>query len=560
MAMQLSVLPESLAYLWKKTLAEVSHQKIVERIWNKDYTVWKSTSDEISNRLGWLQSHEYFKDEWPFVESFVTDVREGGFQRAILLGMGGSSLAPEIFRRILGKREGYLDLTVCDTTAPDTISFFSRTLDVDKTLFIVSTKSGGTVETLSAMKYFFQQTCNVTGEIRAGRHFMAITDPGSSLEKEAKKHGFRHIFYGDPDIGGRYSSLSVFGLVPAALIGADVKKLVRKVADDHPNIITLGVKLGCMMGAGVKTGKNKLTFLLPDSLLPFGDWVEQLIAESTGKEGKGILPVVGEPLGQTGSYSPDRLFVAIRLQDDPHYDLTCLTGEKHPIAELVLEQIYDLGELLYVWEIATAVAGHIMGVNPFDQPDVEASKQFTRTVLQKIQDKEAEEDRAPLAHDQNMIVYGHGKKGITPEDALADFLGEIREGSYVAVQVFLAEDPVLSELFGKLRLAIRDRYRVATTVGYGPRFLHSTGQLHKGDDGSGMFIQFTADHLNDVFIPDDMTGTTARLTFGALQNAQALGDAKALEARHRRLLCIHSFTDPRGNIKRLIDSLCNLAI
>ena len=555
MTMQLSVLPESLTSLWEKALDDIARQKIVERIWNRDYTVWKPTSDEISNRLGWLGSHEDFKDEWPFVESFVTGVREDGFQQAILLGMGGSSLAPEIFRRILGQREGYLDLIVCDTTAPDTISFFSRTLNVKKTLFIVSTKSGSTVETLSAMKYFFQQTCHVVGEAGAGHHFLAITDPGSSLEKEAKRYGFRRIFYGDPDIGGRYSALSVFGLVPAALIGVDIKKLLRKVADDHPEIIALGVKLGCMIGASAKTGRNKLTFLLSDSLFPFGDWVEQLIAESTGKEEKGILPIVGESLGQAESYGPDRLFIAIRLQSENHHDLTRLTVEKHPLAELVLEQIYDLGKLLYTWEVATAVAGHILGVNPFDQPDVEASKQFTRTILQEIQNKGMEEKRIPIFHDQNMVVYGQGRKGITPEDALIGFLDGVQEGSYVALQVFLAEDSVLSELLKNLRIAIRDRYHVATTVGYGPRFLHSTGQLHKGDDGMGMFIQFTADHPNDVFIPDDMTGTTAHLTFGALQKAQALGDAKALEARHRRLLRIHFFTDIHGSIKHLIDSL-----
>jgi len=555
MTIRLSVLPGSLAALWERALDDAAHRKIAERIWNKDHTVWKPAPDEISNRLGWLQSHEDFKDEWPLVESFVTGVREDGFQQAILLGMGGSSLAPEIFRKILGQGKGYLDLIVCDTTAPDTISSLSAAADSKKTLFIVSTKSGGTVETLSAMKYFFRQTCNVVGEGNAGRHFLAITDPGSSLETEAKKHGFRHIFYGDPDIGGRYSGLSVFGLVPAALTGADVKKLLRKVADDHAEIMAIGVKLGCMMGAGANARRNKLTFFLSDSLASFGDWVEQLIAESTGKEGKGILPVVGEHPGQADSYGADRLFVDIRLQSDAARDLTPLEKE-HPVAKIALEQIYDLGSLLYTWEVATAIAGHFLGVNPFDQPDVEASKQFTRRVLEKIQDKKAEGEQTPLAHNQSMAVYGQGEKAATPEDAFAGFLSGINEGNYVALQAFLAKDHALSELLEKLRLAIRNRYRVAATVGYGPRFLHSTGQLHKGDDGTGMFIQFTADNTNDVFIPDDMTGgTAARLSFGALQKAQALGDAKALEACHRRLLRIHFFADAHGNIDRLINSL-----
>jgi len=542
---------------WERTLEGIRNNKIAERIWEKDYTVWKPHPEEIVNRLRWLRSYEDFRDQWSLVEDFVAGVRGDGYNQALLLGMGGSSLAPEIFRRILGAREGYLDLSVCDTTAPGTIASLTSRLNIEKTLFIVSTKSGGTVETLSAMKYFFQQACRKMEASEAGRHFVAITDPGSRLADMAETYRFRQIFYGDPDIGGRYSALSVFGLVPAALIGADIKALLKWTTDRHADAVTLGVKLGAMLGAAAVAGRNKATFILSQVLVPFGDWVEQLIAESTGKEGKGILPVVGEPVGVPEVYGADRFFVHIGLrgENDDEPGLRQLKESGHPVAELVLDQADDLGELLYIWEMATAVSGHVLAVNPFDQPDVEAAKQFTRQVIDQSRKEEAGSEEVPLAMDRNMAVYGLGKTVSTPVQALEDFLDFAGEGSYFAVQAYLTMEPSLTRLLEALRLTVRDRFHIATTVGYGPRFLHSTGQLHKGDDGTGLFVQFTADNPEDTPIPDEMTGQKSSLTFGALQIAQARGDAKALESRGRRVLRFHLTGDIYVGIKQLIESL-----
>jgi glucose-6-phosphate isomerase len=542
---------------WKKALADIEEQRIAERIWDKDYTVWKPAPEGIINRLGWLRSSDDFKDQWSLVEDFVAGVRGDGYTQALLLGMGGSSLAPEIFWKIFGVREGFLDLSVCDTTAPATIASLAERLDIKKTLFIVSTKSGGTVETLSAMKYFYRLAVEKVGEAEAGRHFLAITDPGSKLAATATTHRFRHIFYGDPDIGGRFSALSVFGLAPAALIGADVKGLLKWTTDRQPAAVSLGVNLGAMMGLMAQIGRNKVTYILSLALSPFGDWVEQLIAESTGKEGKGILPVVGEALGLPPVYGGDRLFIHIGLRDEDRNDpdLIKLKEAGIPVVEIALDHLSDLGELLYVWEMATAVAGYILAVNPFDQPDVEAAKQFTRQVLEEIQGEKSQKTEEPQMLDGDTAVYGPVQGATDAGEALVKFLNSTGPGHYIALQAYLPPEPSLDRLLNEFRLLLRNRYRVATTVGYGPRFLHSTGQLHKGDDGSGLFIQFTADNGKDVAIPDEMTGDQSSLTFGALQIAQAKGDAKALESRGRRVVRFHFTRDSQTGIKKLTESL-----
>lgn len=547
---------------WKKALVDIQAQRIAERIWDKDYTVWKPSPEEITNRLGWLRSGDDFKDQWPLVEDFVASVRGDGYTQALLLGMGGSSLAPEIFRKILGVREGYLDLSVCDTTAPATIVSLAERLDIKKALFIVSTKSGGTVETLSAMKYFYHLTVENVGESEAGRHFLAITDPGSKLADLAMAHRFRHIFYGDSDIGGRFSALSVFGLVPAALIGTNVKALLKWTTDCLPAAVELGVELGAMLGVMAEAGRNKATFILSPALMPFGDWVEQLIAESTGKEGMGMLPVVGEPLGFPEMYGQDRFFIriAIRGEDNASAGLTVLRDAGHPVTELALDGTDDLGELMYIWEMATAVAGHILAVNPFDQPDVEGAKQFTRQVLAQIQGKEYQTAEKPVVTDGDTTVFGPASIATDAGEALMKFLNSAGPGYYIALQAYLPPDESLDRLLNELRLLLRNRYRVATTVGYGPRFLHSTGQLHKGDDGRGLFLQFTADNRQDVAIPDEMTGDQSSLTFGTLQFAQAWGDAQALASRGRRVMRFHFAGSAQQEIEKLIKSLKRLSI
>ncbi|HPJ96056.1 MAG TPA: hypothetical protein PK022_02025 [Syntrophales bacterium] len=549
-----SVFLGAVAPVVERMLQRLQKQRIIERIWAKDHTVWKTSPEEITNRLGWLNSFEDFKDQWPEVADFISRTRADGYNRAILLGMGGSSLAPEIFRKICGVRDGYLDLSVCDTTAPAVMAALAESMEYEKTLFIVSTKSGGTVETLSAMKYFFRLTAENLGESEVGRHFVAITDPGSKLAETAVTYQFRHIFYGDPDIGGRYSALSVFGLVPAALIGLDVKALLKRMADGHADAVRLGVQLGAMLGGVAEAGRNKVTYGLSWPLSSFGDWVEQLIAESTGKEGKGILPVVGEPLGTPAVYGPDRFFVRVALNDKDEADpgFAVLKNAGHPVAEMILDDLHDLGALLYVWEVATAVAGHLLAVNPFDQPDVEEAKQFTRQVIAQMQEAATGED--PVIRDKNIAVYGKTVSAAVSE-VLAAFLASAKPGDYIALQAYLPPSASLDMLLADWRLLLRDSYRMATTVGYGPRFLHSTGQLHKGDDGRGYFIQLTADNPLDVAIPDEMTGGQSSLTFGALQIAQARGDAQALESKGRRVIRFHFAGDLQQGIEKLIHSL-----
>ena len=550
-----SVFLGAAAPVYEQALQDLLERKVVARIWAKDHTLWKPSPEEITNRLGWLNSYEDFKDQWPSAADFVAGVRADGYNRAILLGMGGSSLAPEIFRKICGVRDGFLDLSVCDSTAPAVMAALAEGLEYEKTLFIVSTKSGGTVETLSAMKYFFQLAAGMLGESEAGRHFVAITDPGSKLAEIATAYQFRHIFYGDPNIGGRYSALSVFGLVPAALIGMDVKALLKRTADDHADTVRLGAQLGAILGVLAGGGRNKVTYVLSWPLSSFGDWGEQLIAESTGKEGKGILPIVGEPLGVPAVYGPDRFFVRIKLKDKDEAlpGLILLEAAGHPVVELVLDDLNDLGALLYSWEVATAVAGHILAVNPFDQPDVEAAKQFTRQVIARMQTASAPAEE-PAIRDGEMAVYGK-MEAAGASEALANFLAPVAPGDYIAFQAYLPPSASLDMLLADWRLLLRDLYRTATTVGYGPRFLHSTGQLHKGDDGSGLFIQLTADNPQDVAIPDEMTGGQSSLTFGALQIAQARGDARALEARGRRVIRFHFTADVLQGIDILFKSL-----
>ncbi len=539
---------------WEDSLKKIQAEQVLARIWARDHTVWKSAPDEIVNRLGWLNCFSDFQDQWGAVEDFVVGVRTEGYNHVLLLGMGGSSLAPEVFRKILGVQRGYPDLSVCDTTAPAAMAAWANRLEWGKTLFVVSTKSGGTVETLSAMKYFFRLGAGRLGSAETGRHFVAITDPGSSLEDIARIHRFRRVFSGDPSIGGRYSALSVFGLVPASLIGGDPRALLKWTVGRLADAVKLGEQLGTMLGIMAVRGRNKATYILSQPLTPFGDWLEQLIAESTGKENRGILPVVGESLGMPEVYGSDRLFVriAFREEGDALPEVEAIKGAGHPLVELRVDGVNDLGELMYVWEMATAVACHFLGVNPFDQPDVEASKQFTREVITRMQHEPV--CRAmPAVNDGDVSCYGCDSGASHIGEALSDFLRSVEAGGYIALQAYLAPSAPLDSLLAELRVLLRDRYRVATTVGYGPRFLHSTGQLHKGDDGRGLFVQLTADESLDVGIPDEMTGDQTSLTFGVLQSAQAQGDARALESRGRRVVRVHFCGDVPQGIQKLID-------
>lgn len=537
-------------------LEEMAREQVVARIWEHDHTVWKPSPDEITNRLGWLHSPQNMQEQMDRLKALAATLREEGYRHVLLLGMGGSSLSADVISHLFHAQDlDGLQLAVLDSTAPGAVLAQAERLDPARTLFIVATKSGTTVETLSFFKYFYNRTVEALGADQAGAHFVGITDPDSKLQDLGERLGFREVFVNDPNIGGRYSALSHFGLVPAALVGVDLGKLLeraliqvhncelahRPTVDDND-----AAWLGAILGELAKMGRDKLTLVVWPALANLGDWMEQLVAESTGKEGKGILPVVGEPLGPPGAYGEDRLFVYLRLKGtDPSaetYDVGVQALEEagHPVVRLRLEDVYALGRQFFLWEFATAVAGHRLGIHPFNQPNVEAAKAKAREA-----------------------VDAYATEGALPSDpaasvepaALSGFLAQAQAGDYVALQAYLQPTAETDAALLRLRTRIRDRLRLATTVGYGPRFLHSTGQLHKGGTGNGLFIQFTADNAEDVPIPDEPGSAEASTSFGLLLLAQALGDKQALEEAGRRVIRFHLGDDPVERIKQLAEAL-----
>ena len=529
-------------------LAAMESDRIIERIWAHDHTVWKSDPEEITNRLGWLHSPEWMSDNVARVNEFVDDVRADGFTHVLLLGMGGSSLAPEVFREAFGVAPGYLDLAVLDSTDPGAVLGHAGALDLGRTLFVVATKSGGTEETLSFFRYFYRRMIEMVGPASAGNHFVAITDPGSKLVTHAKEHGFRDVFLNDPNIGGRYSALSYFGLVPAALVGVDVRKLLDCAATmaancDGCNCLlsgdNVGGQLGTVMGVLAEQGLDKLTLIASSAIASFGDWVEQLIAESTGKEGKGIVPVVGEPVGSPDVYGDDRLFVYVRLEGDDTHDeaVSAIQAAGHPVIQLVLRDRYDLGGQFYLWEMATAVAGHHLGINPFDQPNVEAAKVLARDMVATYQ----ETKKLPK-----------GDLSVPSAQALRSFIELADAGDYVALQAYVQPTVETDAALRELRTWLRCETGLATTVGYGPRYLHSTGQLHKGDAGNGLFVQFISEAPHDLAIPDRAGSPESSINFGVLKRAQALGDRQALLDAGRRVISFDLDSDVIGVLRRLM--------
>ncbi|NIS81211.1 MAG: bifunctional transaldolase/phosoglucose isomerase [Anaerolineales bacterium] len=537
-----------------EALRVMAENQILPRIWKNDHTVWKHDPTEISNRLGWLHSPEVILDNLHRLDALVEGVRREGYSHVLLLGMGGSSLAPEVLRKTFGVERDYLDLAVLDSTDPGAVLGYADQLDLEKTLFLVATKSGGTVETLSFFKFFYNQTAELLGEAAAGDHFVAITDPGSQLAELAEWYRFRATFLNDPNIGGRYSALSYFGLVPAALIGVDVHTLLDRAlaiscgcescVDSMENP---GAQLGAILGELAKNGRDKLTLVLSSQIESFGHWIEQLVAESTGKEGKGILPVVGEPLGTPGVYGSDRLFVVIQIEGDEidETKISALQRAGHPVVRLNLHDRYDLGGQFFLWELATAIAGQRLGINPFDQPNVEAAKVLARKLVAEYTQTGA---------------LPEGESSELTADSLKTFLETDADGDpdsgqghrYVALQAYVQPTPETDAALSELRTWIREETRMATTIGYGPRFLHSTGQLHKGDGGRGLFIQFTAEPLREAKIPDEVGSRESAITFGVLKNAQALGDRRALIDAGRRVITFHLDGDVPGNLKKLV--------
>jgi transaldolase/glucose-6-phosphate isomerase len=487
-------------------LAAAERDDLVGRLWRRDHTLWKPTPDGIIDRLGWLDLPETMAERVGELRAFAHEVRADGFTHVVLAGMGGSSLGADTFRRTFGVATGALDLRVLDTTHPAAIAALDESLDPHRTLFVAASKSGATIETLAHLDFYFSR-------FHDSRQFVAITDPGTPLEAIARRRGFRKLFLNPPDVGGRYSALSLFGLVPAALIGADLDELLETAAEMAaachrcvPCERNPGLWLGLVAGEAARGGWDKLTLVTPDEVTPMGVWVEQLVAESTGKDGTGIVPVVDENLAPPDRYGSDRLFLAVREHDD----LADLDRAGAPVARLGRREPVLLGAEMFRWELAVAVAGHVLGVNPFDQPDVDEEKEATRRIL-------AQGDPRQLAGD-----VGHDDPAVALKD--------VNPGDYVALQAFVEPNEASAHRLQRVRLALRDTHRVATTLGFGPRYLHSTGQLHKGGPNRGVFIQVVDDAYGiDLQLPG------RRYTFRQLFEAQALGDLLALRRRGRRV-------------------------
>ena len=551
----------------RAALAKLDEQRFCQRLWERDPSLWKSEPGHqrvIKNALGWLTVPSSMLGQVDEILRFVDEVRSVGFKHAIVLGMGGSSLCPDVCRATFGTAPGFLELHVLDSTVPASVAHVEKSVDVAKTLFLVSSKSGGTAETTSFYKYFYYRVGNLKGE-RAGENFVAVTDPGTSLEKLALERRFRRVFHGQPDIGGRYSALSNFGMVPAALAGVDVRGLLAGAgemvrtcsgnvsAQDNP-----GAWLGVTMAEAARAGRDKITFVISPRIETFADWAEQLIAESTGKEGKGLVPVAGEALGEPAAYGDDRLFVHLRLagetEEDVERKLQALEVAGHPVIRIELQDVLDLGKEFFRWEVATATAGALLGINPFDQPNVQESKDNTNRLLAQFGAQGKFVEDAPVVESEGVGFYcdatarsslERATKPRAMTDYLAVFLGQARPGDYVALLAYLEPSSEHKARVESIRLRVRDALRLATTVGFGPRYLHSTGQLHKGGAANGLFIQITADDAEDLPVPGEP------YSFSVLKQAQALGDLQSLQSKNRRVVRFHLGKSVQAGLEHL---------
>ncbi|MCI0526591.1 MAG: bifunctional transaldolase/phosoglucose isomerase [Nitrospira sp.] len=547
----------------KKTLQFLDQQEFSKKLWAKDPSLWSvnpETQQKIRNRLGWLTVTETMTGKTSDLVAFARSLKDAAFTHAVLLGMGGSSLCPEVCREIYGVAEDALDLIILDSTDPATILRIEASLDLKRTLFIVASKSGTTQEVQSLYGYFYEKMKTVE-PTRTGQHFVAITDPGTSLERLAQEQSFRKIFLNPPDIGGRYSALSYFGLVPAALIGMDLEDfldraegMVQNCASQVAASENPGLYLGAVLGELGKVGRDKVTFITSPLIQSFGAWLEQLLAESTGKEGKGLIPVVGETIGPPAVYENDRLFIYLSsaLLPDPILDETvkALQQAGHPVVRIFLQDSLDLGGEFFRWELATAVAGAILGINPFDEPNVTESKENTRQILQVFCHTGKLDLPTPILEAEGVRLYGNVEPwNVSPKDTLWAFLNQSRTGDYVTLMAYIERSKDHETLLQKIRILIRDRFHLATAVGYGPRFLHSTGQLHKGGPSKGLFLQITSEDAQDLTIPGEP------YTFGILKKAQALGDYYSLIHKGLRVLHLHLGRNTKEDLKRLLEWL-----
>jgi transaldolase/glucose-6-phosphate isomerase len=545
-------------------IKEADKGDVMRRIWRKDAALWKDDAAHqkiIKNALGWLAVPDMMigvEEDLIRFSDRTRGLRQ--FKHVMLCGMGGSSLCPEVFRQTFGQQEGYPRLLVLDSTDPDAFCDIADQIDITKCLFIISSKSGTTTEPLVFYKYWYDQVGK--RKENPGECFVAITDPGTLMEQMATEDKFRRIFLNPADIGGRYSALSYFGMVPAALMGLDVKKLldraeriVHSCASVVPAADNPGARLGAIMGECAKAGRDKLTIVANPKISSLGLWIEQLLAESTGKEGKGIIPVAGEALGSPSVYGEDRLFVSIsvgKLDSETEVKLKALEAAGHPVVYRTLTDLYDLGEEFFLWEIATAFAGWRLGINPFDQPNVQESKDATKELLEKFASEGKLNEQPVLVTDGTLTVHADEKTvAALPSSSVLDaFRGHLARagaGDYIALLDYIEETPENESIIQQMRTHLRDATRCATTTGYGPRFLHSTGQLHKGGPATGVFIQVTAPDRTDLPIPNQP------YTFSVLKQAQALGDFRSLSSRGRRAIRVDLGADTTAGLQRLHD-------
>ena len=550
-----------------RTAVEFQSAGIIQKIWSKDHSVWRSEEvhkKSILTRLGWLHSVGLMEKNLGMLRDCAAEVRTAGFTHAVVLGMGGSSLCPDVCRATFGSASGYPQLHVLDSTNPVSVQRIEGSIVLEKTLFIVASKSGGTTETNMFFKYFYDRVDHKRPG-QAGGNFVAVTDADTQMERIAKEKKFRKIFINPSDIGGRYSALSYFGLVPMAVIGMDLAKILKSAKGVIDMSKTSDIKnnssamLGIAMGETFKNGVDKLTLLASDGIKTFGCWAEQLVAESTGKEGKGVIPIEGE--SRRSDYSSDRLFVFLMLDQDqgPMYEFQQELRKKgQPIVEIVLDHPYDLGGEFFRWEFATAIAAAVMKINPFDEPNVKESKDNTVRMIEEYKKTGRLPEQKPVAEEKGLKCYVEsdyakrltdGRSDSSPRSVIQAHISQKMPGDYVAMLAYVDQNEKNERLLRGVRDAVGTKTGCPTTLGFGPRYLHSTGQLHKGGKANGLFILFTAEEAVDIAIPGE------QFSFEVLKNAQALGDYHSLAGRSLRILRIHLGNDIEGGLKKFISEL-----
>jgi len=556
-------LPHALSEGVKATLQEWAANNKFRKLWDRDASLW--TGGDESKWLGWLTIVNEQQRSIRRFPNFAAEVKDAGFSDVLLLGMGGSSLCPEVMRKSFGKIAGFPELHVLDSTDSAQIKSFESKIDLVNTLFIVSSKSGTTLEPNIFKQYFFERLRQAVGDNEVGNRFIAITDPGSKLRQAAESERFRKIFLGVPSIGGRYSALSDFGLVPAAAMGVDVTKFLDQAGEmvaacgrDVPASENPGVVLGTILGTAHNQGRNKVTIVASPGIYDLGAWLEQLLAESTGKNGKGLIPVDRESLGPPDTYGHDRVFAYLRSESTPDVSQDSAVADieraGQPVVIISVSDVYDLGQEFFRWEIATAVAGSIIGINPFDQPDVEASKIATRTLTDEYEQTGSLPAETPIFEAESVKLFADEANTNTLNHAISErsvngylraHLGRLRDGDYFALLAYVEMNEVHERALQSVRHAVRDSKRVATCLGFGPRFLHSTGQAYKGGPNTGVFLQITRDDVEDLPVPGQ------KYTFGVVKAAQARGDFEVLAERGRRALRVHLGEDVNAGLVKL---------